>query len=94
MYGSARRVAQNVQFRFQSRAFVPRLVGQLVDRGEPVRAAGVVDEDVDAAEVLGGAVDQRLDLGLLTHVAGDEVGAVRGAHLRQRLLALVGSIGR
>ena len=90
MYGSARRVAQNVLLRFHARAFVPGLVGQLVDAGEAVRAAGVVDQDVDAAEVIGDAVDQRLRLGLVADVAGDEARAIGTAHLVQRLLAFVG----
>ena len=52
-------------------------------------AAGIVDENVDTAEALDGAVNDRLDIALLHHVAPEEGGPVAGADLLQRLLTLV-----
>ncbi len=65
MYRRARRVPQNVAFRFQLMAVVPRLVAHVDARREVARATGVVHEDVDAAEALDGGVDEALDVGLL-----------------------------
>ena len=64
----------------------PALEGDLLGRRDEL-AAGVVDEDVDAAEALERGVDQRLDLLGLAHVGrhGEALGAER-LHGRPRLL--------
>ncbi len=64
----------------------PLLVGHL-EHGGGAAEPGVVDHDVDAAELLGG-VEQRGDLGLVGDVA-DELAHALGAELGgQRLLGL------
>ena len=52
-------------------------------------AAGVVDHDVDAAELLDGRVDDPLAVLADLGVAGDEHGGVAGVHLLEGLLALL-----
>ena len=84
----ARRVAQNAEFSIQSAVPNQASSASSWTRPNPVDAAGVVDQDVELAVVLGGPVDERLDLGLDHRVAGDEEGVVAGRHLLQGLLAL------
>ncbi len=60
---------------------VERLVGQVDDGGVVARPAGVVDHDVDAAEVLDGRVDDALAVLADLGVAGDEHDGVAGVHL-------------
>ena len=66
-----------------------RLVGQVDDRRVSGAATGVGDEDVDPAEVLDRAVDDRLAVLTLLDVTGDEVHPIAGVQLGERLLGLL-----
>ena len=62
---------------------LPLVVGHVQDGGGAAEA-GVVDEDVDAAESLDGGLGERADLGFVGDVAGlrgDPAGAVAGGEL-------------
>src|ERR1700730_9315118 len=69
---------------------VPVLVGQVRHRRGLDQAAGVVDEDVDAAEPLDRAVHHRVDVFADGDVTLDEVASLVGVHLLERPLTLLG----
>ena len=65
---------------------LPLLVAHLGDRRGLQHAARVQAADVELSEVVDGEVDETFDVGLLAHVAGEELGVVTSTHLRQGLL--------
>ena len=67
---------------------VPILVGH-VDQLGLATQSGVVDEHVNAAELLGGAGDQRVDIGGGLHVAGDRLELLLGELRGERVAGLV-----
>src|SRR3984957_3803814 len=69
---------------------VPVLVGQVRHRRGLDQAAGVVDQDVDLAEAFDRPGHHAVDVLADGDVTPDEVAAVPGVHLLQRLLALLG----
>ena len=77
-------VMSHVPSRFR-RTTVRKPLGVMSSAGREILAAGVVDEDVDAAVALERAVDERVDLVLLADVADDALDAA-GRGERRRLL--------
>jgi len=69
--------------------FAPSLVGQVSQLGETARPAGIVDQDVDPAELLYGRIDHLLHVGLNPGIRRHEQKATVLAQFGNRLLALV-----
>jgi hypothetical protein len=60
------------------------LIGGLLD-GAHLRAAGVVDQDVDPSEALNGGGDRRLALAGVGHVQGEESDVAASLEVAQRV---------
>ena len=85
---SARRIPQNTWLRFQSTSNFHSSSDIWATGAVVLHATRVEHHDVELAVVVDGEVDQALDRLLLRGVAGEEGGAVAGAHLLEARLAL------
>ena len=69
------------------------MIGEVHQRLQIARAARIVHEDVERAEMRDHRVDEAFEIGLLHHVARDEDGPVASAQFFEHFRALLGIAG-